>query len=445
MGKIVMPKLGLTMKEGKITKWVKKNGDMVYEGETLLHIETEKLSNEVVSVETGILHILKEEGLTVAVAEEIAEILSENDALEVNTGTESLQDAASGEGVGPATPRENDNSSPAVAGTGKNQIRATPASKKLAKEKSVDLALVTATRSDGTIDKRAVQNYLALEKDHQVAATPLAKREAEKSGIDLDAVAGTGARGKIIEEDVLKAKQAGQKDVESDSVDELGRSYRRRPLSSLQKVMARHMSECAATVAPVTLTAEVDMTESTRMKKSLPFKTSFTAIMATVVSRALVKHPGINATLAGDELIEYSTVNLGIAVDTEQGLLVPAIFSAEQKSLVQITDDLGGIASRAREGKLNMDELTCGTFTLTNLGMFGIDRFTPIVNIPEVAILGVGNIFDKYVDIEGAMVKRPCCSFSLTFDHRAIDGAGGARFLATVKEYMENPYSWLAG
>lgn len=446
MTKVVMPKLGLVMKEGKITKWIKNEGDMVHEGEILVHIETEKLNAEYESPATGTLHILQPAGATVPVAEDIAEILAEGEVPQATESPELVKGAADVTAVDNASPEENDAS--VIADGSPSSVRATPAAKKMARDEDVDLAKVAALRNDGVIDKQAIREYQEAVESGQVSTTPLARRIAERSDVDLSVIQGTGPRGKITEQDVLAAGQpskAPEESVAADTVDELGRNFQRQTLTPLRKVMSRRMSESAATVAPVTLTTEIDMSESTRLKNQLTFKLSFTAIMAGAVTRALVQHPNLNASLVDDEMIHYSTINLGIAVDTESGLLVPSIISAEQKSLRQITDDLRGIAGRAREGKLSLDELTCGTFTLTNLGMFGIDRFTPIVNLPEVAILGVGAIFDKYVDVDGVMTKRPFCSFSLTFDHRANDGASAARFLQTIREYMENPYIWLAG
>ena len=446
MTKVVMPKLGLVMKEGKITKWIKNEGDMVHEGEILVHIETEKLSAEYESPAAGVLHIIQAAGATVAVGEAIAELLAQGEAPQATDSPASAKDSAEVAATDEAP--SGDTSAPVAGVTDSASVRATPAAKKMARIEEVDLTLVKALRNDGVIDKDAIQSYLENKDSEQISTTPLARRIAEREDVDLSVLQGTGPRGKITEQDVLAASQSAaisEEPAETATIDELGRSFERLALTPLRKVMARRMSESSATVAPVTLTAEIDMSEATRLKNQLTFKLSFTAIMAGAVTRALVQHPDLNATLAENELIRYSTINLGIAVDTEAGLLVPSITSAEQKSLRQITTDLRGIAGRAREGKLSLDELTCGTFTLTNLGMFGIDRFTPIVNLPEVAILGVGAIFDKYLEIDGVMTKRSFCSFSLTFDHRANDGASAARFLQTVKEYMENPYIWLAG
>ncbi len=435
---ILMPKLGLVMKEGEVSKWLKIEGEYVQEGEIILNIETEKLSSEYESPGSGILHIIEPDGSKVPVSTLIAQLLSEGES-------PVIEDTTAADPVAEQMMTDSAAQSPATlvapaAATGK--VRATPAAKRIARDQGIDLSTVAVTRNDGVVDKLAVEAYLEGVASGQVSATPLARREAERSGVDLEGVSGSGARGKVTEKDVIASRPFA---AVSGYVDELGRSFQRQTLSTLGKVMSNRMSASGSAVVPVTITAEVEMSECANMKGKLPFKASYTAIMAAAVTQALRKHPKLNASLDGDELVQFSTINLGIAVDTEKGLMVPSIPSAEQKPLREIVDDLHGISDRAHESKLSLDELSRGTFTLTNLGMFGIDRFTPVVNLPEVAILGVGVMNQRVVEIDGIMVSKPFCSFSLTFDHRVIDGATGARFLMTVKQFLENPYAWVTG
>jgi len=436
MIKVVMPKLGLVMKEGQIAQWIKSEGDMVQEGEILLHIETEKLSTEYESPGSGVLHIIQPEGATIPVSEEIAVLLEDGEnyagAAAPVAGKPSTT-SASGEKQGAAAAEKVQTAS--LSGSGK--VAASPAAKRLAAEQGVDLSLVAAARTDGVVDKAAVMAYL---EQAEVKATPLAKRAAEAQGVELGDVVGSGARGKVVEKDVIAAAGPAV-----EGADDFGRISRREKLSPLRKVMSQRMSESGRQVVPVTLTAEFDMSECTRMREKLPFKASYTAIIATAVAQALGEHPDLNASLDGEEVVYYKTVNLGIAVDTEEGLLVPSIAAAEAKNLRQIAEDLSGIAERARNRQLSLDELSRGTFSLSNLGMFGIDRFTPVVNLPEVAILGVGQMNERLVEENGDIVKKQYASFSLTFDHRLIDGATGARFLQTVREFIENPFSWVLG
>lgn len=462
MKNVLMPRLGLLMKEGTINKWHKREGEEVKEGELLLEITTEKVTSEVESPASGVLgRILVPEGATVPVATVIAEIVEAGDAIVAPT-------------VEPGGPEEQ-----AIARAGK--VLASPAAKRLAKEKGLDLSLVSPSRKDGFVSEADVVAYVAQLEVRPVKASPVARKEAQRLGVALAGVEGTGPGGKVTRDDVLRAGGQGpgvrdrgsappapdpwpltpgpQPLAPAQGVDEMGRAFRCEKISSVRVVVGRRMAESARTVAPVTLTTEVDLGECRRLKESLPFKTSYTVILAAAVSRALREHPYVNAALplrdsilsqkdeppTDDCLILYSTVNLGIAVDTPAGLLVPSIVSADRKSIKEITEELADLVTRAREGKLSLDELTRGTFTLTNLGMFGVDRFTPIVNLPEVAILGVGEMIEKYVPSPNGPLVRPLCTFSLTFDHRAIDGAQGARFLATVKQFVQNPYLWLIG
>jgi len=433
MIKVVMPKLGLVMKEGQIAKWTKSEGDMVQEGEILLHIETEKLSAEYECPGSGVLHILQPEGATLPVFEEIAVLLEEGESYEGAAAPVDEGGSVSEEKQSAAAPEQRTTANLSDSG----KVVASPAAKQLAADQGVDLAQVAATRNDGVVDKAAVIAYL---EQADVKATPLAKRAAEAQGVNLGNVSGSGVRGKVVEKDVLAVASPTV-----EGADDFGRISRREKLSPLRKVMAQRMSESGSQVVPVTLTAEFDMSECSRMREKLPFKASYTAIIATAVAQALGEHPDLNASLDGDEVIYYKTVNLGIAVDTEEGLLVPSIAAAELKNLRQIAEDLTGIAERARNKQLSLDELSRGTFSLSNLGMFGIDRFTPVVNLPEVAILGVGQMNERLVEEDGDIVKKQYASFSLTFDHRLIDGATGARFLQTVREFIENPFSWVLG
>ena len=431
MKKVVMPKLGLLMKEGTINKWHKREGEEVREGELLLEITTEKVTSEVESPASGVLgRILVPEGATVPVGTVIAQIVEAGDDL--GTSMMAMDD------------QEKQTVRP-------DKVLASPAAKRLARDRGLDLGLVSPSRKDSFISEADVLAYLAQAEARSIKATPLARREADRMGIALATVEGTGPGGKVTRDDVLRAveQSAGSQPgtapeaAAAEGVDEMGRTFRRERISSVRAIVSRRMDESARTVASVTLTTEVDLGECRRLKESLPFKASYTAILAAAVSRALREHPYVNATLTGDCLILYSTVNLGIAIDTPAGLFVPCIASADTKSIKEIADELVDLVARAREGKLTLDELTRGTFTLTNLGMFGVDRFTPIINLPEVAILGIGEIVERCVPSVDGPSFRPLCAFSLTFDHRAIDGAQGARFLATVKQFVQNPYLWL--
>lgn len=404
---VLMPKIGLVMQEGEIVCWLKKEGESVKEGEILFQTETEKAAVDIESTATGVLHtILIREGEKVPVGTVVARIGGANEAVEAAEPVASVSD-------GEETRRE--------------KVRATPLAKRIASENGINLQDVPPSRGDGRIDKEDVLRYLETGKARRLSSAP---PTSDSPPADSTPMASCSKL------QIPEAAEQGR--------DELGRPYHRRPLSSLKSVMASRMSQSARSVAPCTLTTEVNMSLSSELRERLPFKASYTAIIAAALAQALRKHPDLNARLDEDALVLYDTVNLGIAVDTEEGLLVPSIASAESKSLPQITEELENLSSRARSRTLTPDDLSRGTFTLTNIGMFGVDRFTPVINFPEVAILGVGRIMRVPVEEKSAWMAKPICSLSLTFDHRALDGATAARFLGTAKAYIENPYEWMA-
>jgi pyruvate dehydrogenase E2 component (dihydrolipoamide acetyltransferase) len=225
------------------------------------------------------------------------------------------------------------------------------------------------------------------------------------------------------------------------------------PISTVRRTIADRMATSAHTVAPVTLTTEADATELVRLRKQLKDDgsqpaPSYNDLMARLVAQALLEHPMVNARFDGDTIVQAATANIGVAVDTDRGLLVPVLRDVQTKTLRQIARESAALVERARTGRISPDDLHGGTFTITNLGMYEIDAFTPIINLPECAILGVGRIVPKQVvvDAEAERVAiRQMAFLSLTFDHRLVDGAPAARFLQRVKQYVEKPYLWLVG
>ncbi|MDI7275833.1 MAG: dihydrolipoamide acetyltransferase family protein, partial [Anaerolineae bacterium] len=274
-------------------------------------------------------------------------------------------------------------------------------------------------------------------------ATPLARRVAAEAGIELEGLAGTGPGGRIVRADVegmplapLAAPLAGQVI----------------PLSGVRARIAERMSASAHTTARVTLTTEVDATRlvevRTQLKEALSsdlgFAIGYNDLLIAICAKALREHPNVNCRLEGDQIRLLEDVHVGLAVDTERGLLVPVVRHADRLRVAEIAQRLRDLVARAREGKSGPDELTGGTFTITNLGMYGVDAFTPIINLPECAILGVGRIKPGAVVIEERIAVRQCLWLSLTFDHRLVDGAPAARFLQRIAQLVEEPYLLLA-
>ena len=302
--------------------------------------------------------------------------------------------------------------------------------------------------------------------------SPRAMRVADELGLDWKKIKGSGRTGRIVEADVRAAAEAVQTVAAAAAVKEksvapvatqvapvvaISGSATRAPLSATRRVIAERMSAGVHVAAPVTLNSEVDATELVRLREQLKNDKralaipSYTDLLAKIVAHALQEHPALNSRLEGNEIVTERAVHIGIAVDAERGLLVPVVRDAQAKTLLQIAAESAGLIARVREGKAGPDELRGSTFTITNLGMYDIDAFSPIINLPECAVLGMGRITPKQIvtlrsgtidEVERVAVRR-MMTLSLTFDHRLVDGAPAARFLQRVKQLVEQPYLWL--
>jgi pyruvate dehydrogenase E2 component (dihydrolipoamide acetyltransferase) len=350
-----------------------------------------------------------------------------------------------------------------------SEVFASPRARKLAQARGVDISQITPTGGGGVrVAERDVLAYLAA----APKATPLAEKLAAETGVDLRKVAGTGPGGKITREDVLAARPA--RVVEAPAVAApapaapvvpaaplapvalpVADVAERLPLKGVRAIIADRMGTSVHTTARVTLVSEVDATEFVAMRERLKAKVSeewgfapgYNDLLALVVAKALRKFPYMNARLAPDAVELMARVNMGMAVDTEKGLLVPVIRDADTKSLREFGATFRELVDRARKGRSMPDDLAGGTFTITNLGMYEIDAFTPVINLPEAAILGVGRITPKWVfkpESPNAPVLRQMLTLSLVFDHRLVDGAPAARFLQWIKGVVEEPYLLVA-
>jgi len=274
----------------------------------------------------------------------------------------------------------------------------------------------------------------------EILATPAAKRLAKEHGIDLSQITGTGPGGRITEKDVMafiEARKAPPPPPRPPA--------KVIPFIGMRQAIAERMTQSLQTMAQVTITTEIDATELVRMREQLKgeFELTYTDMVVKAAAMALKKHPLLNSTLIGEEIHLLDEIHIGVAVALEGGLIVPVVRNADKKSLKEIAAETRRLAEGARAGTLTVDEVTGSTFTVTNLGMYGVDTFTPIINPPEVAILGVGRIVEKPACYQGQIVPRAMMCLSLTFDHRIVDGAPAAEFLRTVKELLENPYRLL--
>ena len=449
-----VPKLGQTVEQVTLVKWLVSDGDKVAQGQEICEVETDKAVFPVEANAKGYFHMGPfKEGDVVPVLTVVAIIGKETDKFE-GTGNKVVgepEDAV--QAVSPAVTPVPDALS---------EVFASPRARKLAAEKGVDLAQVTPTGYGGIrAAERDVVAYLAAEPSLRLrtAVTPVAQKMAAAAGVDLRAVTGTGPGGKIVKDDIIRqttATEATEKparggEVPSAAVSEV---IERVPLKGVRGLIAERMGTSVHTTARVALFMDVDATELVAARERLKAKVSeewgfapaYNDLMVKITAAALVKFPYMNAHLAsnGDAIELLRSINIGQAVDTERGLLVPVIRDANQKNLRQLGMEFREMADRARKGRSLLDELSGGTFTITNLGMYEVDAFTPVINLPEVAILGVGRIAPRVVPHQGEVVVRPMLTLSLVFDHRLVDGGPAARFLQYIKQLIEEPYLLIA-
>ena len=383
---IVLPQWGMEMQDGTIVRWLKKEGDPVQEGEPLVEIETAKLETEMESTASGVVsHILVPEGATVPIRTVLAIIV------------------APGEEV----PRPPD---------------ATPAAPAPATPTSPPPSSLEAPPQPRS--RAAAQ------------VVPAARRLAQQNGIDLSQVLGTGPGGRVLIEDVERAIEA-QVSTPTQVI----------PIKGMRQTIATRMLNSLLSTAQVTLTTEADVTDAMRLREGLARQwpdggLTPLALVVKATARALKEHPRMNAIQNENEVELMAEINVGVAVALDEGLIVPTIRGADGKSLAEISREARDLANRARESVASYDEVTGGTFTITNLGAYDIDAFTPIINPPQVGILGVGRAVEKPAVHGGEITRRSMMFLSLTFDHRAIDGAPAAQFLRAVKGHLEDPW-WM--
>ncbi len=453
---VILPVLGETMNEGTIVEWVKQEGNPVRRGEVLFTLESDKATLEVEATTDGFLRrILVPAGQTVPVLTVVGLITSTMDEPVAESASQRVSESARP----PSTPSPPISPAPPTPST-PARIFASPRARKLAAERGVDLAAVKGSGVGGRIVEKDVVAYL----EAAPKATPVARRVAEQAGVDLRAVSGTGPGGRITKADVVGATLVVAPEVVAPEVvapqvvvpqvvtPPAAAPQAEIPLTGVRSIIARRMFEGHSITAPVTLTMETDATEFVtlreRLKASLAdelgFNIGYNDLLIKLVAHALRRFPYMNARLEGETIRQLSEVHIGLAVDTERGLLVPVVRDADRKRLTEVAREVQTLIERARAGKATPDDLTGSTFTITNLGMYDVDGFTPIINLPEAAVLGIGRIKPRPAVMGGAVCVRQMVWLSLTFDHRLVDGAPAARFLQYIKNLIEDPYLWLA-
>jgi len=406
---VYMEALSPTMEEGRVVKWLKRDGDAVKTGETLAEIETDKAVMDLVARADGVLRqVAAAEGQTVAVGSVVAVIAAPGEAITAA--------AASAPKPAPAPP-------------------------------------------SGSAERGAVPSAAVPADATRVKASPLARRIAKEAGVDLKLVAGTGPGGRVTKRDLearaVAAQPAPQREVplpapRSPLVTRGGEPYQDVPLTQIRKTIAKRLATSLGPIPHFFLTTEVDMERASEARDALNRqlgdqggKVSFNDLIIKATAQALTKHPACNAWFQEDHIRYWNEVHIGMAVAVEDGLITPVIRNAELKSLAEIGREAKDLADRARSRRLQPNEYTGSTFSISNLGMFDIDQFTAVINPPEAGIIAVGSIVQKAVVVDGQPAIRRRMRITMSCDHRVIDGATGAAFLKTLKQMLENPLAML--
>ncbi len=446
--KFLLPLLGQTMEEGTINKWFKKEGDPVEKGEPLLEVMTDKVNMEVEAPISGVLRkIIAPEQSVVPVKDPIAIIgeADENiDDLLAEIAAAPTETASSvAEAAAPVEKVEEPQAAPAVE---EGRILASPRARKVARDKGLDISLLAGlgTGPGGRIVEKDVLNFLE-KAEAKPKITPLAGKVAADLGVDIAGVSGTGPSGRITREDVERAAPSAP----VAPTPSLGRVI---PFTGIRKAVAEAMARSAFTQPQLTHVMEVDMSECVNFREQLNkdlekrsgIKLTFTDIIIKASARAIEDFPIVNSSLEPDRIVIHDDVHIAVAVAIDFGLVTPVIRSVRGKTLSTISKELKDLAERARSGKLSPSEMQGGTFTVTNLGAYGVDVFNPIINPPQSAILGVCRIAKRPVVVDDKIEIRPMMNLCLTYDHRVIDGAPAAEFLSRIKDLLENPYLILA-
>lgn len=429
---VVMPKLSPTMEEGQLARWLKKEGDKVSVGEPIAEVDTDKATMEMQALGSGVLRkILIKEGETAPLGQLIA-IIAEPD--------EDISVLESKAGSGQAAEKSEQRSEAKGAGTEEAAKAAPPSSQTDRAQESREASGNGAGVSSG--------------EGRRLIVSPIAARMAADAGINLTTLAGSGPGGRIIKRDVEAAIQTGGQQAPQIQKSEApayqqpqvqgASSYRDEPMTQMRQTIARRLTTSLGPVPHFFLTTEIEMDQAAEMRRRIneldpQLKISVNDIIIKVAAAALIQHPQVNASFQEKSVRYYESADIGVAVAIEDGLITPVVRAAEKKSLSQIAGEVRELAERARSKKLRPEEYTGATFSISNLGMFGIDEFTAVINPPEAAILAVGAMTPKPVVRDGEIIVRQLMRVTMSCDHRVVDGATGARFLQTFKRILENP------
>jgi pyruvate dehydrogenase E2 component (dihydrolipoamide acetyltransferase) len=461
-----MEALSPTMEEGQLVKWLKSEGDAISEGDVLAEIETDKATMELVARGSGVLqNVTLKEGQTAPVGEVIAVIAGEGEEVEASgdrgeaaASQKEEDEAEAGDAAepsepergseAPGRPEDEEELTPAAEGTGARASAQGAAPKEVRQEAAAGQK--TAEREDGGNGR-----------DARVKASPLARRLAEESGVELSSVEGTGPGGRITKRDIEAAAHAGAaaplQEEEAAPAAAAPRAVRggpdseEVPLTQMRKAIAKRLAQSIGPIPTFYLTIECDMTRMMELRERVNgalekdgVKASINDFIIKAVAAALARHPEVNASWGDGAMVRHHRVHVGVAVAIDDGLITPIVRDADAKRVRDIAIEVKELAGRAREKKLKPEEYTGATFSVSNLGMFGIVEFTAIINPPESGIIAVGAVEEKVVAEDGEMVVRPRMRMTMSCDHRVVDGATGAKFLHTLRELIEDPIMMIA-
>ena len=466
--KVVMEALSPTMEEGRLVKWVKNEGDAVKTGDVLAEVETDKAVMELVARADGVLRKrLANEGDASAVGTLLGVIAGADENIDALVGgaapAAAPAQAAQGGDAGATKAPANQAVAETKESAGKTSVPKSP-------EQSQGEASTPPQSVAGATPKGAGAPPPAgrltpprpqpppapkgngarpgaapAKGGERQRSSPLARRLASERGIELGGIQGSGPGGRIVKRDIENAKSRGGA-ARSAAAERLASEgdFKDVPLTQIRKTIARRLAESNGPVPTFFLTAELDVTRAAEMRVQLAemgdeYKASFNDIIIKAVALALSEHPEVNAHWLDDKIRQFNRIHVAMAVAVEDGLITPVLFDADRLQLWEISARARELAGKARERKLTPEEYTGGTFTVSNLGMFGIDQFTAIINPPEAGILAVGGVEEKPVVIDGRVEVRQRMRVTMSCDHRAIDGATGAKFLKTLRRYVENP------
>jgi pyruvate dehydrogenase E2 component (dihydrolipoamide acetyltransferase) len=429
---VLLPQWGMNMEDGTLTRWLVNEGDEIAEGQPLVEVETAKINSELESPATGVVsHIMAAEGSLVKVGALVAVIGApgedpprpEPGAPSSRAGARRRQRRRDARPTGAAAARQ-----------------VTPVARRLARDNGIDLGEVTGTGPRGRITEQDVRDAIeARQSRPRVQVVPRARMLARQEGLDLADVTGSGPGGRITVADVERA--IAERDSVAARADAVGEVV---PLTGLRKIIADRMTLSVSTMAQVTLTTEVDVTELLSLRESLVaewrphrMRPLDLDLIIAAVAGALSEHPRLNAHLVDGNVLLLKEVNVGLAVAVPDGLVVPVLRGADSLDLLGVARAMRELADKTRKGNLGVDDVTGAGFTVTALSNYDIDVFTPIIDPPQVAILGLGRAIEKPVVVDGEIAVRYMVTLSLSFDHRIVDGAPAAQFLQALKQAIE--------